>query len=91
MNPRIHRGLNFSKKYSEKYEEGHIFAIFFKSVSVELYNSGFDRMTDELDIDNILRSVRRINIMMSIMMDKQQQVLTKYLPNSLLILQPESK
>ena len=57
----------------------------------ELYSLGSNRMTEELDIDNILRSIRRINAMMSLMLDKQQQVLTKYLPDSLLILHPESK
>ena len=48
-------------------------------------------MTDELDIDNILRSIRKVDAMMSLMLDRQQQVLTKYLPDSLLVIKDLNK
>ena len=48
-------------------------------------------MNDEFDIHHIVKSVRKINVLMSLMLDKHQTLLTRYLPDSLLKLETSKK
>ena len=44
-------------------------------------------MNKEFDIHHIINSVRKVNLLMSLLLDKHQTALTKYLPDSLLSLE----
>ena len=57
----------------------------------KLYQKGVDKMNDEFDIHHIVKSVRKINVLMSLMLDKHQTLLTRYLPDSLLKLEASKK
>ena len=57
----------------------------------KLYQKGVDKMNDEFDIHHIVKSVRKINVLMSLMLDKHQTLLTRYLPDSLLKLETSKK
>ena len=57
----------------------------------KLYQKGVDKMNDEFDIHHIVKSVRKINVLMSLMLDKHQTLLTRYLPDSLIKLETSKK
>ena len=48
---------------------------------------GEEKMNKEFDIHHIINSVRKVNLLMSLLLDKHQTALTKYLPDSLLTLE----
>ena len=53
----------------------------------KLYEKGVEKMNEEFDIHHIVKSVRKVNVLMSLMLDKHQNLLTNYLPDSLIKLE----